>query len=84
MLDLLKPHGEGLAECDVSASTQNARSGPEHVDEEKPLDDGLPKVVIVTGRDTMARDTKSKKGIICSQPRGKPQCVHSLSERSQF
>ena len=70
MLDLLKPLTEGLKEYDVSSSIPNARNGPKHVDEEKPLDDKLPSVVPDAGRDTLAKDTKSKKGIIGSQPRG--------------
>ena len=40
-----------------------------HVVEEKPLDEKLPSVVTNAERDTLAKDTKSKKGIIGSQPR---------------
>ena len=67
MSDLFTPFTEGLEECDVSFSTSKARCDPKHVDEDKPLDDKLPSVVTDGGRDDLAKDTKSKKGIIGSK-----------------
>ena len=46
---------------DVLSSTPKAGGDPKHVDEEKPLDDKLPSVVIDAEGDTPAKDTKSKK-----------------------
>ena len=64
MLDLSTPCTKGLEEYDASGSE------PVQVVKEKPLDDKLPSVVIDAGRDTLAKATVSKKGIIGSQPRG--------------
>ena len=69
MSDLLKPFTEGLEEHDASSSTPNAGSDPKQTLKEKPLDDKLPSVVTDAQRDTLAKDTKSKTGIIGSQPR---------------
>ena len=49
---------------------QTPSCDPKHVDEEKPLDDKLPSMVTDAGRDTLAKETMSKRGIIGSQPRG--------------
>ena len=70
MLDLSKPFTEGLEEYYVSSSTPKARSDPKHDDEEKSLGDKLPSVVTDAGRDTLPKDSKSKKEIIGSPPRG--------------
>ena len=68
MLDLVKPFTEGLKEQDASSLTPTLGALPKHeVVEEKPLDDKLPSVVTDAERDTLAKDTKSKKGIIGSQ-----------------
>ena len=69
MLDLLMPFTEGFEECDVSSSIPKARGG-KHVDEEKPLDDKVPRLSPMRVSDTVATDTNCKKGIIGSQPRG--------------
>ena len=70
MLDLLKPFTEAFKEDDASSSTPKANDDPMHVIEEQPLEDKPPTVVIDAARDTLAKETKSKKGIIGSQPRG--------------
>ena len=49
---------------------QKSSCDPKHVDEEKPLYDKLPSMVTDAGRDTLAKETKSKRGILSSQPRG--------------
>ena len=74
MLELLMPFTERLKEYDTSTATPNAGGGPQHVVEEKPLDDKLPSVVTDAGRDTLEKETKSKKGIINSQPRETTMC----------
>ena len=43
---------------------------PKHNDEENPLDDKLPSVGTDARWDALAKDSKSKKGIVRSQPRG--------------
>ena len=69
MLDLLQPFTEGIEERDASSST--ARGGPKHeVVEEQYIDEKPPSVATNPERDKMAKDTKSKKGIIVSQPGG--------------
>ena len=71
MLDLLQPFTEGLEEQVASSSTPTARGGPKHeVVEEQSLDEKLPSVVTDAVGDTLAEDTKSKKSIIGSPPRG--------------
>ena len=44
--------------------------GTETDSQEKPLDDEPPSVVHDAGGETLAKETKSKKGITGSQPRG--------------
>ena len=71
MLDLLQPFTEGLEERDASSRTPAAGSDPAHeVVEEQSHDEKLPSVATDAGRDTLAEDTKSRKSIIGSQPRG--------------
>ena len=71
MLDLLKPFTEELQERDASSSNPTTRGDPKHeVVKEQSLDETLPSVATDAARDTLAKDTKSKKGIIGSQPRG--------------
>ena len=65
MLDLSEPDTEGLQERDASSSTPTARSC-----RRKSLDEKLPSVVTDAGGDTLAKETKRKKGTIGSQPRG--------------
>ena len=63
MWDMLQPFTEGLEEYDASSPTPKAGGGPKHeVDEEQSLDEKLPSGVTDAGRDTLAKDTKSKKG----------------------
>ena len=45
---------------DASSSTPKAESDFKHVIEEQPLEDKLPSVVNDVGRDTLAKETKSK------------------------
>ena len=60
-----------LEEHDASSSTPTAGGAAKHeVVEEKSLGDKISTVVTDAGGDTLAKDTKSKKGIIGSQPRG--------------
>ena len=67
MLDLLQPFAEGIRARDASSSTPTARGGPTHeVVEEQSHDEKLPSVAADAGGDTLAKDTKSKKGIIVS------------------
>ena len=55
---------------DSSSSTPIVRCGPKHeVVEEQSLDEKLPSVATHAGRNILAKDTKSKKSIIGSQPR---------------
>ena len=70
MLDLLQPFTEELEEDDVCSSTPRSRGDPQHVDEEKPLEDKSTSVVPDAGEDTLAKENKSKMCIIGSQPRG--------------
>ena len=71
MFDLLKPLAEGLEVKYASSSTPRARSDSKHgVVEEQGMAEKLPSVVTNAERDTLARDTKNRKGIIGSQLRG--------------
>ena len=58
-------------EYDASSSSPTARGAAKHaVVEEKSLGDQISSVVTDAGADALAKDPKSKKGIIGSQPRG--------------
>ena len=58
---------EGLEVREASSSTPTAWGDPEHdVVEEKSIDDKLPSVVTNAGVDTLAKETKCKKGNIGS------------------
>ena len=72
MLDPWEPFTEGPEEYDASSSTPTAGGAAKHevVEEKTSLGDRNSLVVTVAGRETLAKDTKSKKGIIDSQPRG--------------
>ena len=71
MLDLLKPFAEGFKENDASPSTPKARSDSTHfIEDNQSLEDKPTSVVTDAGRDALTKETKSKKGIIASQPRG--------------
>ena len=71
MLDPLEPFSEGPEEHDASSSTPTAGGAAKHeVVEETSLGDKISLVVTNAGRETLAKDNKSKKGIIGSQPRG--------------
>ena len=71
MLDLLQPFTEGLVERDASSSTATAwNDSKQEVVEEQHIDEKLPSVATDAGRDSLAQNTKSKKDIIGSQPRG--------------
>ena len=71
MLDPLEPFAEGPEEYDASSSTPTARGAAKHaVVEENSLRDKISLVVTDAGRETLAKDTKSKKGFTGSQPRG--------------
>ena len=84
-LDLLKPFAEGIEERDASSSTPTAGGDFTHeVVEEQSLDEKLPSFATDAGGYILAEDTKSKEGTIRSPPRGKPQSVHSFSERPQL
>ena len=70
MLDLLQPFTEGLEKRDSSSLTPTIGRDPKHeVVEEQSLDEKLPSVATHAGRNALAKDTKSKKSIIGSQPR---------------
>ena len=72
MLNLLQP----VTEICVKKKTmhllqlQKLRCYPKHVTKKNP-DDKLPSVVTDARRDTLAKETKNKKGINDSQPREK-------------
>ena len=66
MLDLLKHFPEGFKEGDVSSSAPKACGDLLHLTKEQPLEDKPPSVVADPERDTLAKETKSKKGIIGS------------------
>ena len=52
-----------------------SRGDPTHeVVEENSLDEKLLSVATDAGRDTLAKETKSKKGVVGSQPRGNQMC----------
>ena len=71
MLDVLQPFTQGFEERDASSSTATAWCGHTHeVVEEQSHHEKFPSVATDTGRETLAKDTKSKKGVIGSQPRG--------------
>ena len=70
MLDPLEPFTEGPEEYDASSSTPTAGGAAMREVEEKSLGDKISPVVTDAGEDTLANDTKSKKGIIGSEPRG--------------
>ena len=71
MLDPLEPFAEGPEEYDASSSTPTAGGAAKHeVVEETFLGAKISLVVTDAGRETLAKDTKSKKGFIGSQPRG--------------
>ena len=71
MLDLLQPFTEGLEERDAYSSTPTAGSDPTHeVVAEQSRDEKLSLVATDVVRDTLAEDTKSKKGVIGPHPRG--------------
>ena len=71
MLDPLEPFSEGPEEYDASSSTPTTGGAAKHEHvEETSLGDKISLVVTDAGRETLAKDTKSKKGIIGSQPRG--------------
>ena len=71
MLDPLEPFAEGPEEYDASSSTPTARGAGEHeVVEENSFGDQVSSVVTDAGGGALAKDPKSKKGIIGSQPRG--------------
>ena len=70
MLDLLKPPTEGLEVRDASSSAPKARSDSKHaLVEAQSIAVRLPSVVTDAAGDTLAKDTKSKKGIIGSPQR---------------
>ena len=81
---LLQHFIEGLQEYDAPSSTPEARGGPEHVIEEKPIEDKPPSVVTKMGGDTMAKNTNSKKGTIGSKLKGNYNEFTHQSERSQM
>ena len=71
MLDLLQPLTEGLEERDAYSSTPTAKSDPAHeVVAEQSRDEKLSLVTTDVVRETLAEDTKSKKGVIGPHPRG--------------
>ena len=71
MLDPLEPFTEGPDEHDASSSSPTAGGAAKHeVVKENSLRDCISSVVTDAGGDTLAGDTKSKKGIVRSQPRG--------------
>ena len=81
MLALVKTFTEGLEEYSVFLNPKRW-GDPEHVVEEKPLDDKLPSVVSDAGGDTLAKEPRVRN--VSSVLKRRPQCVHSLSERSQL
>ena len=71
MLDLLQPFTEGLEVRDASSSVPKASyDSKREVFEEQSITENLLSVVTDSGQDTLAKETKSKKGIICPQTRG--------------
>ena len=95
MLDVSELFTEGVEEDDGLLSTIKARGAHMHGIDEQPLEDKLPSVVTDAGGDTLARETKSKKGTIGSQPTGNhtvftlyltdPMCwVWKMSTTTQF
>ena len=76
MLDPLEPFTEGPEEYDASSSTPTAGGAAmREVEENHLLVIKFLRLSTDAGEDTLTNDTKSKKGIIGSEPRGNPQCA---------
>ena len=84
MLGLLELVTEGSREDDESPSTSKAGRDFMHLIAEQSLEDKPPLVVTDAAGEILAKETKSKNGIIGSQTGENHNVVPSLSEGSQL
>ena len=70
MLDLLEPFTVGFQEDDALPPSPKEKSDPQKRDATTHLDDSPQSMVTDAEKDTLAKSTKSKKGLIDSHSRG--------------